>query len=41
MVKIAIASGKRGTGKTFVVTNIFYTLLQNNYKAILVDCALL
>lgn len=38
MIKIAIASGKGGTGKTFVATNIFYTLLQNNYKAMLVDC---
>jgi len=38
MIKIAVASGKGGTGKTFVATNIFYTLLQNNYRAILVDC---
>jgi MinD superfamily P-loop ATPase len=38
MMKIAIASGKGGTGKTFVSTNIFYTLLQNNYRAMLVDC---
>ena len=38
MMKIAIASGKGGTGKTFIATNIFYTLLQNNYKAMLVDC---
>lgn len=38
MMKIAIASGKGGTGKTFVATNIFYTLLKNNYKAMLVDC---
>ncbi len=38
MIKIAIASGKGGTGKTFVATNIFYTLLKNNYKAMLVDC---
>ena len=38
MIKIAIASGKGGTGKTFVSTNIFYTLLQNNYRAMLVDC---
>lgn len=37
-MKIAIASGKGGTGKTFIATNIFYTLLQNNYKAMLVDC---
>jgi MinD superfamily P-loop ATPase len=38
MIKIAVASGKGGTGKTFVATNIFYTLLNNNHKAILVDC---
>lgn len=38
MIKIAIASGKGGTGKTFISTNIFYTLLQANYRAELVDC---
>ena len=38
MIKIAIASGKGGTGKTFVATNIFFILLQNNYRAMLVDC---
>lgn len=38
MMKIAVASGKGGTGKTFIATNIFYTLLKNNYRAILVDC---
>jgi MinD superfamily P-loop ATPase len=38
MIKIAIASGKGGTGKTFVATNIFYVLLQNNFRAMLVDC---
>lgn len=38
MMKIAIASGKGGTGKTFIATNIFFTLLQNNYRAMLVDC---
>jgi len=37
-MKIAIASGKGGTGKTFVATNIFYTLLQNKYRTMLVDC---
>jgi len=37
-MKIAIASGKGGTGKTFISTNLFYTLLKNNYKTILVDC---
>jgi MinD superfamily P-loop ATPase len=38
MIKIAVASGKGGTGKTFIATNIFYTLLHSNQKAILVDC---
>jgi len=38
MIKIAIASGKGGTGKTFVATNIFHSLMQNNVDAILVDC---
>ncbi len=38
MIKIAIASGKGGTGKTFVATNIFYTLVNNQIDATLVDC---
>jgi len=38
MIKIAVASGKGGTGKTFIATNIFHTLLQNNHRAMLVDC---
>lgn len=38
MIKIAIASGKGGTGKTFVATNIFHTLVKNQIDAILVDC---
>ncbi|MFO7620614.1 MAG: ATP-binding protein [Bacteroidales bacterium] len=38
MIKIAVASGKGGTGKTFVATNIFHALLKNNYRAMLVDC---
>jgi MinD superfamily P-loop ATPase len=38
MIKIAIASGKGGTGKTFIATNIFHILLQNNYASLLVDC---
>lgn len=38
MIKIAIASGKGGTGKTFVATNIFYTLVKNQIDAVLVDC---
>jgi MinD superfamily P-loop ATPase len=38
MIKIAIASGKGGTGKTFIATNIFNTLIKNNHTAMLVDC---
>ena len=30
-MKIAIASGKGGTGKTLVSTNLFYTLMQQSY----------
>jgi len=36
--KIAIASGKGGTGKTLVSTNLFYTLQQLDYNVTLVDC---
>jgi len=38
MIKIAVASGKGGTGKTFVATNIFYALMRKNFRAMLVDC---
>lgn len=38
MIKIAIASGKGGTGKTLVATNIFYSLLKKGSNAVLVDC---
>jgi MinD superfamily P-loop ATPase len=38
MIKIAVASGKGGTGKTFVSTNLFFTLLKYNYRAQLADC---
>lgn len=38
MIKIAVASGKGGTGKTFIATNIFNTLLKNQTNAVLVDC---
>jgi len=38
MIKIAIASGKGGTGKTFVATNFFYSLIRNKIDALLVDC---
>lgn len=37
-IRIAIASGKGGTGKTMLTTNMFYALLQNNINAILTDC---
>lgn len=36
--KIAIASGKGGTGKTLISTNLFFSLLQQNHKVTLVDC---
>jgi len=38
MIRIAIASGKGGTGKTLIATNIFNTLIFNHRKATLVDC---
>jgi len=37
-MKLAIASGKGGTGKTLVATNLFYALQQLNYQVVLVDC---
>jgi len=37
-MKIAIASGKGGTGKTFVSTNLFQTLQKSGEKVIIVDC---
>ncbi|MDO8896769.1 MAG: ATP-binding protein [Bacteroidales bacterium] len=37
-IKIAIASGKGGTGKTLVSTNLFYTLQQQSHRLTLVDC---
>jgi len=37
-IRIAIASGKGGTGKTLISTNLFYTLQQLNYKVTLIDC---
>ena len=36
--KIAIASGKGGTGKTLVSTNLFYALQKHMLKVTLVDC---
>lgn len=38
MIKISVASGKGGTGKTFISTNIFYTLIKNKIETVLVDC---
>jgi MinD superfamily P-loop ATPase len=37
-MKIAIASGKGGTGKTFVATNLFAVLRNKSEKARIVDC---
>ena len=37
-IKIAVASGKGGTGKTLVSTNLFHILKENNIKTTLVDC---
>ncbi len=37
-IKIAIASGKGGTGKTFVATNLFNALLHAKMPATIVDC---
>lgn len=37
-MKIAIASGKGGTGKTFVATNLFWVAQQANESVTLVDC---
>ncbi|HEX2922300.1 MAG TPA: P-loop NTPase [Bacteroidales bacterium] len=38
MIKIAVASGKGGTGKTFISTNLFRALFDANEDAVLVDC---
>lgn len=37
-MKIAIASGKGGTGKTFVSTNLYWSLHQAGISVTLVDC---
>jgi len=37
-LKIAIASGKGGTGKTFVSTNLFFVAQNKGIKTCLVDC---
>jgi len=38
MFRIAVASGKGGTGKTFVASNIFQALVKNGFDSVLVDC---
>ncbi|MFA7141172.1 MAG: 4Fe-4S binding protein, partial [Proteiniphilum sp.] len=37
-MKIAIASGKGGTGKTFVSTNLFWVASQKGIDCVLTDC---
>ena len=37
-MKIAIASGKGGTGKTFLATNLFLALYEAGKEVLLVDC---
>ena len=37
-MKIAIASGKGGTGKTFVSTNLFWVAQKTGISVTLVDC---
>lgn len=37
-MKIAVASGKGGTGKTFISTNLFHTLQLQGENVVLVDC---
>jgi MinD superfamily P-loop ATPase len=37
-MKIAIASGKGGTGKTFISTNLFWTVQNASMPVVLVDC---
>ncbi len=37
-MRIAIASGKGGTGKTFLATNLFFALQQQGQSPVLVDC---
>lgn len=38
MIRVAIASGKGGTGKTFVSTNLFQSLLKKGINVALTDC---
>ncbi|MDY0015711.1 MAG: P-loop NTPase [Bacteroidales bacterium] len=37
-MKIAVAGGKGGTGKTLVATNIFYVLMEEGQQVELIDC---
>ncbi len=37
-IKIAVASGKGGTGKTLISTNLFYVLQQSGLNVKLIDC---
>jgi MinD superfamily P-loop ATPase len=37
-IRIAVASGKGGTGKTLISTSLFYTLQNNNQEVTLIDC---
>ena len=37
-IKIAIASGKGGTGKTYEATNLFYYLKERDYYDDMVYC---
>jgi len=37
-IRIAVASGKGGTGKTFVASSLFYSLLHQKEDVVLVDC---
>ena len=38
MFKIAVASGKGGTGKTFVSTNLYQTMIENGRRVGIIDC---
>ena len=38
MIKIAIASGKGGTGKTFFSTNLYKVMKQNGFNVGVIDC---